>query len=85
VLWSIGDSALDLDELRDALDEGADDAPGRRFAAWISDESSERFGEVSIWDSVEDSEASAPRLRDLIGRDPEVWEHFDLEAWEGRL
>lgn len=82
VLWSLADSDSSLDDLREALDEEPPDAPGRRFAAWISDESSERFGEVSVWDSPEDSELSGPsRLRELIGRDPDVWEQFDLESW----
>ena len=85
LIWNLFDSKTTLEELRDALDEElADDPPGRRFAAWISDESSERFGEFSVWDSPEDSELAGPgRLRDLVGRDPEVWEQFDLEGWTG--
>ena len=80
VLWSLADSDVALGDLREALGGEAQDAPGRRFAAWISDESSERFGEVSVWDSPEDSELSGPaRLRALIGRDPDVWEQFDVE------
>lgn len=83
VLWSLADGDADRDELRAVLEaERAGEAEGRRFAAWISDESSERFGEISVWDSPGDSERSGPvRLRELIGRDPVVWEQFDLEDW----
>jgi hypothetical protein len=39
---------------------------------------------VSVWDSLEDSELSGPaRLRELIGRDPDVWEQFDVEESSG--
>jgi len=52
----------------------------------MSDDSSERFGEVSVWDSLEDSELAGPgQLRELIGRDPDLWEQFDLDAWTGRV
>ena len=86
VFWSLAETAADLDDLRDAVDEGGETPSGRRFVAFVSDESSERFGEFSIWDSVEDSELAGPgRIGEVAGRAPDLWEHFDLEGWEGRL
>ena len=84
MLWSLAEAPVSLDELRETLDEEPESAPGRRFAAWVSDAASERFGEISVWESVDDSELAGPgRARELIGRDPDLWEQFDLETWTG--
>jgi len=41
----------------------------------------ERFGEVSVFASRESSEQELPsHARDLIGKEPDVVEEFDLEA-----
>jgi hypothetical protein len=69
LLWSLGDSKTTLDELRaklPALPEGDH---------WISDEAGERFGLISY---SGDAEAAA-EARELIGKDPEVGEEFELE------
>jgi hypothetical protein len=62
------------------------EAPGLRFKAWVSDEATERWGAVYVWESIEASELPLPsRARELIGRDPDVVEIFDVEATiEGR-
>ena len=60
LLWSLAEAAVSLEDVRDGLDEEPPEAPGQRFGAWMSDESSERFGEVSVWDSLEDSELAGP-------------------------
>jgi hypothetical protein len=69
LLWSLADSKTTLEELRAQLPElPAGDA-------WISDEATERFGLVSFsgWlDGVQE-------VRDLIGKDPEIGEEFELE------
>jgi hypothetical protein len=55
--------------------------PGLRFKAWISDEVSERWGAVYLWESREDAEQELPsRARELIGKEPDVGEEFDVEA-----
>jgi hypothetical protein len=55
--------------------------PGLRFRAWISDETTERFGAVELWESAEGAEQEVPgRVRELIGKDPEVGETFDVES-----
>jgi hypothetical protein len=81
VLWSLADSKTTLDELRQHLDDASERAPGLRFRAWISDETTERFGAVELWESTEAAEQEVPRrLRELIGKDPEVGEIFDVES-----
>ena len=91
VLWSLADSQTTVRELRRYVrDEAADafeDVPGLRFKAWISDEVTERWGAVYLWESAEAAEQDLPsRARELIGRDPDLGETFDVEATiEGRF
>jgi hypothetical protein len=91
VLWHLADSKTTIEELRRYLRDESIDAfeeiPGLRFKAWISDAAGERWGGVYVWESVEAAEQSLPsRARELIGKDPEVWEEFDVEATiEGRF
>jgi len=57
------------------------DVPGLRFKAWISDEATERWGAIYLWESAEAAEQALPsRARELIGKDPEIGETFDVEA-----
>jgi hypothetical protein len=90
VLWNLADSKTTIEELRRYLrDESVDafaDVRGLRFKAWISDEVTERWGAVYLWESVEASEQEIPsRARELIGKDPDIIEVFDVEATiEGR-
>jgi hypothetical protein len=90
VLWNLADSKTTIHELRRYLrDESADafaDVSGLRFKAWISDEVMERWGAVYLWESAEAAEQELPsRARELIGKDPDVGETFDVEATiEGR-
>jgi hypothetical protein len=69
VLWNLADSKTTLDELRAKLP----DLP--EGDSWISDAVGERFGLISF---SEDEEPIA-QARDLIGKDPEVGEEFELE------
>jgi hypothetical protein len=85
VLWSLADVDATIGELRDYLRDESVDAfagvEGLLFKAWISDESSERWGAFYVWESVEASEQPLPsRAREVIGKDPEVIELFDVEA-----
>ena len=85
VLWNLADSKTTIEELRRYLrDESVDafeDVPGLRFKAWISDEASERWGAVYLWESREDAEQELPsRARELIGKEPDIAEEFDVEA-----
>ena len=85
VLWSLADSTTTIGELRRYLQDESVDAfaevPGLRFKAWISDEVTERWGAVYLWESREASEQPLPsRARELIGKDPDLVEEFDVEA-----
>jgi hypothetical protein len=85
VIWSLADSKTTIAELRRYLrDESVDafeDVPGLRFKAWISDEATERWGAVYLWESREAADQELPsRARDLIGKDPDIGEEFDIEA-----
>ena len=91
VLWNLADSKTTIAELRRYLrDESVDafeEVPGLRFKAWISDEATERWGAVYLWESPDAADQELPsRARDLIGKDPDVVEEFDVEATiEGRF
>jgi hypothetical protein len=85
VLWNLADSKTTIDELRRYLrDEAVDQfgrVPGLRFKAWISDAATERWGAVYVWESAEAARQELPsRARELIGRDPDIAEDFDVEA-----
>ncbi len=71
LLWNLSDSKTTLDELRAQLPE----APNR---TWISDEATERFGVVETWD--ETAGDFPDEIRELIGKDPDTAEEFDVEA-----
>ncbi len=85
VLWSLADSKTTIGELRRYLRDEAvaafEEVPGLRFKAWISDEVTERWGAVYLWETREASAQELPsRARELIGKDPDIVEEFDLEA-----
>ena len=91
VLWNLADSKTTVAELRRYLrDESVDafeDVPGLRFKAWVSDEVTERWGAIYLWESEEAAQQPLPsRVRELIGKEPEIGETFDVEATiEGRF
>lgn len=70
LLWNLADSKTTLDELRLKLPELAEPH------VWISDEASERFGLIAF---SEPDERALKRVRDLIGKDPEIGEEFAIE------
>jgi hypothetical protein len=91
VLWNVGDSKTTIAELRRYLrDESVDafeEVEGLRFKAWISDEATERWGAVYVWETTTAAEQPLPtKARELIGKDPDIVEEFDVEATiEGRF
>ncbi len=91
VLWNLADSKTTVEELRRYLRDESVDAfaqvPGLRFKAWISDEAAERWGAVYVWESRDAAEQALPsRARELIGKEPDLGEEFDVEATiEGRF
>jgi hypothetical protein len=91
VLWNLADSTTTVAELRRYLADEAVDAfaevEGLRFKAWISDEATERWGAVYVFESEEAAQQPLPgRARELIGKEPDIGEEFDVEATvEGRF
>jgi len=69
-LWNLGDSKTTLAELREHLPAAV--APD----AWISDDGAERFGLITYGQTPT---RELERVRDLIGKEPEVAEEFDVE------
>jgi len=85
VLWNLADSKTNVGELRRYLRDEAVDAfdrlPGLLFKAWLSDEATERWGAVYVWESAEAADQPLPsRARELIGKDPDLADAFDVEA-----
>jgi hypothetical protein len=91
VIWNLADSKTTIGELRRYLREESvdlfEEVPGLRFKAWISDEATERWGAVYLWESKEAAVQVVPsRARELIGKEPDIGEQFDVEATiEGRF
>jgi hypothetical protein len=84
-LWSLADSKTTITELRRYLQDESVEAfaqvPGLRFKAWISDETTERWGAIYVFESLEASQQQLPgRAREVIGKDPDLLETFDVEA-----
>lgn len=70
LLWNVADSKTTLDELRAKLP----DLPEGDH--WVSDPATERFGLIAFSGSL----AAIGRIRELIGKDPEIGEEFEVEA-----
>jgi hypothetical protein len=68
LLWNLADSKTTVDELRAKL---PDLSEGDH---WISDPAGERFGLISFSGADE----PAAEARELIGKDPEVGEEFEV-------
>jgi hypothetical protein len=69
LIWGLHDSMTSIDEIRAHLPElDGDDR-------WITNEVSERLGLISFGDELPD----LVELRQLIGKDPDVAEEFDVE------
>jgi hypothetical protein len=66
LIWNLADSKTTLGEVREQLPDISD-------GLWIVNEPEERFGLVSTADALPD----LTRLRDLIGKEPEVAEEYD--------
>jgi hypothetical protein len=69
LLWNVADSKTTLEELRAKLPDLPEDDH------WISDPATDRFGLIAFSGSL----AAIGRIRELIGKDPEIGEEFQLE------
>jgi hypothetical protein len=70
LLWNLADSKTTFEELREHLHPD-------RNRTWISDENTERFGVLETWEA--EPEEFPSDIRDLIGKNPEIAELFDVE------
>ena len=68
LIWNLADSKSTLAELREQLPP-LDDGD-----YWIANDVQERFGLVSTGDELPD----LTRVRDLVGKEPEVAEEYDV-------
>jgi hypothetical protein len=76
VLWSLADTGTSVDELR-AEELAA--TTGAVQEVWFADEPGERWGGFAVFPGVDAAAAPLPdRLRELIGKDPDVFELFDV-------
>lgn len=85
VTWDLDGTSATIEELREYLrDESVDafsEVRGLRFKAWFSDAESNRWGAVYVWEDAASAQQKLPsRARELIGKDPDVVEQFDVEA-----
>ncbi|GAA3749043.1 hypothetical protein [Streptomyces tremellae] len=88
--WELDGSGQSIASLRHFLrDEAVDrfsQVRGLRLKVWISDEATNRWGAVFLWESARAAAAPIPaRAAELIGRPPTARYAFDVEATaEGR-
>jgi len=68
LIWNLADSKTTLEEVREQL------PPADEGDVWIANAAQERFGLVSTAESPLDLTS----LRELIGKEPEVAEEFDV-------
>jgi hypothetical protein len=85
VLWNLGDADISVAELRRHLSDESVPAfaevPGLRLKLWVSDEHTDRWGAIYLFESREAADQELPAdASELIGKGPDVVEEFDLEA-----
>ena len=68
LIWNLADSMTSVDELRDQLPEAADGD------VWFANDVLERFGVFSTNDELPD----LAHVRELIGKEPDIAEEFDV-------
>ena len=72
VLWSLADTGVSVDELRPELPRGGNET-------WFADESTERLGSFAVFADADAAAEPLPeKLRELIGKDPDIVELFDV-------
>jgi hypothetical protein len=77
VLWRLDERSLPLESLRDALD-GLE--PLAAPSLLLVNEAAERIGAVVVSEHDEPPPRQLDELRDLVGREPDLYEEFDALA-----
>ena len=73
-LWRLDETTRSFDELRQHLDDLEPLAPP---GAVLVNEAAERVGVLVVTDEDEPPPAQLEELRQLVGRDPDLYEEFD--------
>ena len=72
VLWSLADTGVSLAVVRDEL-------PDNDNETWFADENTERLGSFAVFADAEAAAEPLPEnLRELIGKEPDLVELFDV-------
>jgi hypothetical protein len=75
LLWRLDERTPSLDDLRERIEELEPiAAPG----AFLVNEAAERVGALVVADEDEPPPTQLDELRALIGRDPDLYEEFDM-------
>jgi hypothetical protein len=75
LLWRLDERTPTFHEVRERMEElEAIAAPG----AFLVNEAAERVGALVVADADEPPPAQLDELRALIGRDPDLYEEFDM-------
>ena len=75
ILWRLDERAPSFEELRERIEQLEPlAAPG----AFLLNEAAERIGALVVADEDEPPPVQLDELRALIGRDPDLYEEFDM-------
>jgi hypothetical protein len=75
LLWRLDERTPSVEQLRDRIQELEPlDAPG----AFLLNDAAERIGAPVVAEDDEPAPAQLDELRALIGRDPDLYEEFDV-------
>jgi hypothetical protein len=75
LLWRLDERTPSVEQLRDRIQELEPlDAPG----AFLLNDAAERIGALVVAEDDEPAPAQLDELRALIGRDPDLYEEFDV-------
>jgi hypothetical protein len=77
VLWRLDERTPPVDELRVRLDELEPLIPPSSF---LVNEAAEQIGMLVVADDDEPPPAQLGALRDLVGRDPDLYEEYETVA-----
>jgi hypothetical protein len=75
VLWRLDERTPSFEDLRDRLEELE---PLTAPSAFLVSEAAERLGALVIAEEDEPAPAQLDDLRALVGRDPDLYEEFDV-------
>ncbi len=75
LLWRLADSSVSIDEVHDLV-EALDplDAP----STWLWNGAQERFGLLLVGDDSDEAPPQLAEVRALMGRDPDLFDEFDV-------